>query len=309
MSAEGFGEGVHLRQSRIGSMDRTIGTMMSGQEVDRWSPESSFWPEPPAIAATSIFNGMFAELLAGRAPYILFKLKRVVCWGDPDQPMDFTTKDDPAAFTAAAALDPASPRFLRIAGDQRSARELADIASEVAGERFRLLRAGGLGTLRALVRITRSLLPRPDELYPPWQGMQYMANMFSGRAKLAPLDNDRYPRHTLDIGARGPRRSPFGLMSPAPSSRIPTSQPPPHLVDRDGRGVISGRAVQKMTHGIGPTRRLVAPSTVGAAARCIRRDRLASAPISAHIVSMMDFHFRMTILPICRTPPASSLRK
>jgi uncharacterized protein YbjT (DUF2867 family) len=145
------------------------------------------------IAATSILNGMFAELLAGQAPYILFKLKRVVYWGDPDQKMDFTTKDDTAAFTAAAALDAASPRFLRIAGDQRSARELADVASEVTGERFRLLRAGNLGALQALIRITRSLLPRPDDLYPPWQGMQYMANMFGGRAKLDPLDNARYP--------------------------------------------------------------------------------------------------------------------
>ncbi len=149
--------------------------------------------EGTAIAATSILNGMFAELLTGQAPYILFKLKRVVYWGDPDQEMDFTTKDDTAAFTAAAALDAATPRFLRIAGDQCSARELAGIASEVTGERFRLLRAGGLGTLGALIRITRSLLPRPGDLYPPWQGMQYMANMFSGRAKLAPLDNTRYP--------------------------------------------------------------------------------------------------------------------
>lgn len=32
------------------------------------------------------------------------------------------------------------------------------------------------------------------DLYPPWQGMQYLHNMFSGRAKLEPLDNDRYPR-------------------------------------------------------------------------------------------------------------------
>jgi hypothetical protein len=63
----------------------------------------------------------------------------------------------------------------------------------VNGDRFHLLRAGGMPSLERLIRITRRILPRTDDLYPPWQGMQYMANMFSGRAKLEPLDNDRYP--------------------------------------------------------------------------------------------------------------------
>lgn len=62
-----------------------------------------------SISATSIFNGAFADLLTGQAPIILFKLKRVLYWGDADQRMDFTTTDDTAAFTAAAALDPSTP--------------------------------------------------------------------------------------------------------------------------------------------------------------------------------------------------------
>ena len=145
------------------------------------------------IAATSILNGMFTDLLTGQAPVILFKLKRVVYWGDADQLLDFTTMDDAAEFTAAAALDSSTPRFLRIAGDQISARGLADIASEVTGEKFRLFRAGGLGRLATLIKITRAILFSSKAVYPPWQGMQYMHNMFSGRVKLDPLDNDRYP--------------------------------------------------------------------------------------------------------------------
>jgi nucleoside-diphosphate-sugar epimerase len=145
------------------------------------------------IAATSIFNGMFTDLLTGRAPIILFKLKRVVYWEDADQPLDFTTMDDTARFTAAAALDSSAPGFLRIAGDQISARGLADVASEVTGQTFRLFRAGSLKRLQTLIKVTRAILPRPGALYPPWQGMQYVHNMFSGRAKLEPLDNDRYP--------------------------------------------------------------------------------------------------------------------
>ena len=145
------------------------------------------------IAATSILNGMFTDLLTGQAPVILFKVNRVVYWEDADQRLDFTTIDDTAEFTAAAALDGSTPRFLRIAGDQVSARGLAEIASDVTGKRFRLLRAGGLGRLAALIKVTRALFPQSTAVYPPWQGMQYMYDMFSGRAKLEPLDNDRYP--------------------------------------------------------------------------------------------------------------------
>ena len=145
------------------------------------------------IAATSILNGGFTDLLTGEAPFILFKFKRVLCWENADQLMDFTTIDDTANFTAAAALDSTTPRFLRIAGDQISARGLAEVVSEVTGEKFRLFRPGGLKRLAILIKITRAILPKSNTLYPPWQGMQYMHNMFSGQAKLEPLDNDRYP--------------------------------------------------------------------------------------------------------------------
>ena len=146
-----------------------------------------------SISATTIYNGAFAELLTGQMPLILFKLKRVLYWGNPDQRMDFTTIDDTAEFTASAALDPSTPRFLRIAGDQLSARELTVLVSEVTGEKFKLFRAGSLGLLGALIGIGRIVTPAEKQLFPAWQGMQYMRNMFDGRAKLEPLDNDRYP--------------------------------------------------------------------------------------------------------------------
>jgi uncharacterized protein YbjT (DUF2867 family) len=149
--------------------------------------------EDAPISATTIFNGAFAEMLIGQMPLILFKLRRVLYWGSADQRMDFTTMDDTAAFTASAALDRSTPRFLRIAGDQLSARQLAAVVSEVAGKDFRLFRAGGLGTLGAIIKISRMATPGGKQLYPAWQGMQYMRNMFDGRAKLESLDNDRYP--------------------------------------------------------------------------------------------------------------------
>ena len=145
------------------------------------------------IKATSILNGMFADLLTGQAPVVLSGLKRVVYWGNADQPMDFTTIADTAAFTAAAALDPSTPRFLRIAGEVASARDLKRIAGEAKGHDFNLFRAGGLGRLQSIIKITRFLFPAKKEVFPAWQGMQYMHNMFTGLPKLTPLDNDRYP--------------------------------------------------------------------------------------------------------------------
>ncbi len=149
--------------------------------------------EQAPIAATSILNGMFTDLLTGQAPLILFGLKRVVYWGKADQPLDFTTIADTARFTAAAALDDTTPRFLRVAGEVVSSRGLAKVASQVTGKPFRLFRVGGLGLLEGMIKVTRTLFAQPNEVFPPWQGMQYLHNMFSGRPKLVSLDNERYP--------------------------------------------------------------------------------------------------------------------
>ena len=144
------------------------------------------------IAATSILNGAFAELLTGEAPIVLQKQRRILYWGNADQAYDFTSKDDVADYVAEVALDSASPRFLRIAGASVSPRQLAAIMTDLTKQRFKLLRPGGIGLLGVLIRIVRTIKPSPGEVFPPWQGMQYMRDMSSGRGKLQPLDNDRY---------------------------------------------------------------------------------------------------------------------
>jgi uncharacterized protein YbjT (DUF2867 family) len=144
------------------------------------------------ICATSVLNGAFADLLTGAAPIVLHRLHRILYWGDADQPLDFTTKDDVADYAADVALDAAAPRFSRIAGDVVGARELAATMTRVSGQRYTLLRAGGIGRLSAVIAIARALSPKTDEPFPAWQGMQYMRDMSSGRGKLSPLDNERY---------------------------------------------------------------------------------------------------------------------
>ena len=145
------------------------------------------------IAVTTIFNGAFADMLTGQMPLILFKQKLVLHWGNANHPMCFTSIDNTAEYTAHAALDSSTPRFLHIAGDIKSPKELQSIISSISGNKYKIFRAGGLGVLSTMIKIVRFMAGGENELYPPWQGMQYMRNMIDERARLTKLDNDRYP--------------------------------------------------------------------------------------------------------------------
>jgi hypothetical protein len=145
------------------------------------------------IAATSIMNGAFADILSYGTPIYDVKNLSVGYWGDnPDWKIDFTTMDDTADYTAAAALDAATPRILRIASFQISPVELVDVGEEVKERKFRFIPLGNLEDFAASNKQERSANPEGEkELYPSWQGKQYMHGMFS--VQNMPLDNDRYP--------------------------------------------------------------------------------------------------------------------
>ena len=145
------------------------------------------------IKATTIFNGPFMDLLTTDMPLILFKQKRILCWGNPNQIIEFTTTDNVAAFTAEAAIDENTPRFLRIAGDRLSCNDFVKLLTELTNEKFKLFRPGGISLLNFVIRLTRSIAPSKKELYPAWQGMQYMRDMMEGRIIFQKYDNDRYP--------------------------------------------------------------------------------------------------------------------
>ncbi len=145
-----------------------------------------------SIAATSIFNGPFTELLVADMPMILFKQKRILYWGNADHQLDFTTMDNTAAFTANVALDDTTARFLNIHGDSLSARNMVTVVSGVTGKKFKLLRAGGLGLLSLLIKITKTLVPGKKELYPAWQGMQYMRDMMDEAGIINQYHKNKY---------------------------------------------------------------------------------------------------------------------
>jgi nucleoside-diphosphate-sugar epimerase len=145
------------------------------------------------IAATTIFNGAFMDMLTNEMPMILFDQKKILYWGNANHRMTFTTVADTAIFTAHAALDDQTPRYLRIAGEQLSPKEMQNVVSDVMGEKFGTFRPGGSGLLGVIIRIARFFSPSKNELYPAWQGMQYMHNMIDERANQPTLDNTRYP--------------------------------------------------------------------------------------------------------------------
>jgi len=148
--------------------------------------------EDASIRATSIFNGAFAELLTYNIPFLDMKKKMVGYVENPDWKVDFTTMDDTAAFTAEAAMDSETPRFLRIASFQISANDLAPLASEVFGEHFEMYRMMGRDELAEKNKKDRADDPKgEDELYSKWQQAQYMHSMFT--SQMQTLHNDRYP--------------------------------------------------------------------------------------------------------------------
>jgi NAD(P)-dependent dehydrogenase (short-subunit alcohol dehydrogenase family) len=144
------------------------------------------------IAATSIYNGAFAEILGYNTPLLDFKKKTVGYWGeDPDWHLDFATMDNTAAYTAAAALDDTHPRFLNIASFQLSPNKICELAKEISGEAYQLVHMGSLEAFSAYNNSQREANPAGEkELYPKWQNGQYMHDMFSVHHDK--LDNDRY---------------------------------------------------------------------------------------------------------------------
>ncbi len=144
------------------------------------------------LAATSILNGAFAKVLTYNIPLLDFKQRQVGYWEDADWQIDFTTMHDPAAFTAAAALDPATPRLLRIASFQPSPRALVTSAAAAGRGQFALTRLGSRANLAAAIQQARAANPAGEQrLYASWQQMQYLLSMFS--VQNTPLDTTRYP--------------------------------------------------------------------------------------------------------------------
>jgi len=149
--------------------------------------------EQSPIAPTSIMNGAFSYILSYNSPLYDFKNHTVAYWGnDPDWKLDFSTMENTASYTAAAAFDSETPRVLRIASFQVSPRDLAAIGEKVKGQKFRVVPMGSLEDFAAANKKERAAHPEGErEVFPEWQAKQYLHSMFSVHNET--LENDRYP--------------------------------------------------------------------------------------------------------------------
>jgi uncharacterized protein YbjT (DUF2867 family) len=146
-----------------------------------------------SVRGTSLLCGAFMDLLAVGAIGPDVKTGILKVWGDENQPYDYTSTDDVAKYIAAVALDADAGRVVRVAGDSLSPRELGAIFEEVRGVKVKIENAGSLGDLERTIGKLRSADEAPTNVFPVWQQLQYVRDMASGRGKLSPLDNARYP--------------------------------------------------------------------------------------------------------------------
>jgi len=145
------------------------------------------------VQSTTIFNGPFMDLLTTDMPLIMYKQQKILCWGSPDQIIEFTTTCNVAEFTAEVAMDDNTPRYMRIAGDRMTCNDFVTLLTQLTGKPYKLFRPGSIRLLNIMIGLTRFFSPSKTELYPAWQGMQYMRDMMEGRIIFQKYDNDRYP--------------------------------------------------------------------------------------------------------------------
>ncbi|MFD1258088.1 NmrA family NAD(P)-binding protein [Mucilaginibacter terrae] len=144
------------------------------------------------IQATSIFNGAFADILRYNIPLYNTKEKSIAYYDNKaGWKIDFTTMDDTAAFTARAALDNTTPRYLRIASFQVSPDELISLSQKNKGSNFQLINKGSMESFSAYNKAQRAANPEGEnQLYPKWQQAQYLYSMFL--VHHLKLNNNRY---------------------------------------------------------------------------------------------------------------------
>ncbi len=146
------------------------------------------------VAPVHVLTGAFTEVMV--APFVEivdFDNGTFSYWGDGDEPMDFTTVADTAEYAAAVALDPGiAGRKIGFAGDVLTMKQFHAAVEEGSG---RSLEARSLGSTDVLLaEIERR--KQTGAGIPEYVALQYQWAMVTGKAKLDPLENERYPEVT-----------------------------------------------------------------------------------------------------------------
>ncbi|MDX2093492.1 MAG: NmrA family NAD(P)-binding protein [Kofleriaceae bacterium] len=144
----------------------------------------------PSFEVVHVFQGIFTD------KHVLgflgmFDGQTLRYWGDGTTPIDWTTWEDTAAFTAAAALDERPvPEHLFVRGDRLDVLSFARTWETAHGRKLAMER---LGSLEDLVTETRRRLAAEPQNMFAWLPLMYAQGMYSGKALLGELHNQRYP--------------------------------------------------------------------------------------------------------------------
>ena len=146
-----------------------------------------------SVEVVHVMNGCFLDrdVLFGFLGAFDLEKGEAYLWGEGDEKMEFTTYADAAAYTAEAALaeNPLPSKF-NVAGDSLTFGELVE-ETEAGLERSLTIKR--LGTLADLdTEIARRVQADPDNML-SWLPLMYWRGMLSGKGKLGPLMNERYP--------------------------------------------------------------------------------------------------------------------
>ena len=143
------------------------------------------------LEVVHVLQGIFMDRLVMGFLGVLDAERRVIrYWGDGQTPIDWTTWEDTARFTAAAALDPRPvPERLFVSGDRKTILEFAELWAATYGD----VRLERLGSLEELAEETaRRLRQSPENMY-AWLPLMYARGVFGGEALLGPSENGRFP--------------------------------------------------------------------------------------------------------------------
>jgi nucleoside-diphosphate-sugar epimerase len=145
------------------------------------------------VEVVHVLNGALLDrrVLFGFLGAINLQKREAYVWGDGHAEMQFTTYDDTAAYTAAAALDDRPvPDKLFVAGDSLSFDRLV---KEVEAGLSAAITVKFLGSFSDLNTEIRTRYAAEPANVPAWLPLMYWRAMLNGSGKLGPLMNDRYP--------------------------------------------------------------------------------------------------------------------
>ncbi len=137
-----------------------------------------------------VLIGAFMDtMLDKRFPLVDWERRTLPFFGDGKQPCDFTSVEYAGRYVAAVCADRQAPEVVRFAGDMLTMPELAGAMTRAFDQAITPEPQGTVDQLAALIETKKETAENPLE----WIALQYHHNMVSGRAKLDPLDNQRYP--------------------------------------------------------------------------------------------------------------------